>query len=73
MILTTSISLNIFNFKRKLTLNKSLKTLKNGKDIRFRNKWIIPYMFGMRIDKNNKIAEAIRRKHRGKTPNITKN
>jgi hypothetical protein len=40
--------------------------LKSGKDIRFHNKRIIPYMFGMHINKNNKIAEAIRRKHRSR-------
>jgi hypothetical protein len=45
--------------------------LKGGKHIRFGNKRIIPYMFGMHIDKDNKVTEAIRRKHRGKTPNIT--
>ena len=70
--ITTPISLNRFNFKGKLMLNKCLKTLKSGKDIRFHNKWIIPYMFGMRINKNNKIVEAIRRKHRSRTPNIIK-
>ena len=46
--------------------------MKDGKHIRFGNKRIIPYMFGMRIDKYNKVMEAIRRKHWGRTPNITK-
>jgi hypothetical protein len=41
--------------------------MKDGKHIRFGNTEIIPYMFGMRIDKYNKIMEAIRRKHKGRT------
>jgi hypothetical protein len=56
----------------KLTFNKCLKTLKGGKHIRFGNKRIIPYMFGMHINKDNKVTKAIRKKYRGKTPNITK-
>jgi hypothetical protein len=38
--------------------------MKDGKHIRFGNKRIIPYMYGMRIDKYNKVTESIRRKHR---------
>jgi hypothetical protein len=46
--------------------------MKNGKHIRFGNKRVIPYMFGMHINKYNKVTKTIRRKHRGRTLNITK-
>jgi len=32
--------------------------MENKKYIRFRNKRIIPYIFGVHIDKNNKITKA---------------
>jgi len=72
MIFTTSISLNRFNFTGKLTFNKHLKTLEYRKHIEFYNKRIIPYIFCMHIDKNNKVTKTIREKHRSKAPNITK-
>jgi len=46
--------------------------MKDEKHIRFGNNRIIPYMFGMRIDKYNKVTEAIKIKYRGRTPNIIK-
>jgi hypothetical protein len=72
MTFTIPINLNKFNFKWKPMLNKCLKTMKDRKHIRFGNKWIISYMFGMRINKYNKVTEAIKWKHKGINSNITK-
>jgi len=36
--------------------------MENKKYVRFRNKRIISYIFGVHIDKNNKITKAIKRK-----------
>jgi hypothetical protein len=35
--------------------------MKNRKHIRFYNKRVIPYMFGMRINKDNKVTKTIRK------------
>jgi len=40
--------------------------MKNRKYIRFRNKKIIPYIFYMSINKNNKIIKTIIRKNRSR-------
>ena len=50
----------------------NLKTMEGRKHIKFHNKRIIPYMFYMRIDKNNKVIKTIREKYKSEAPNITK-
>jgi hypothetical protein len=46
--------------------------LEYRKHIGFYNKRIIPYIFYMHIDKNNKVMKTIRGKHGSRDPNITK-
>jgi hypothetical protein len=47
--------------------------MKNRVNIRLGNERIIPYIFSISINKNNKITIAIRRKERRRAPYITKN
>jgi hypothetical protein len=61
MIFITLVSLNRFNFSRKLSFDEDLKLMKHIEDIRFEDKRIKPDKFHMRIHKNNKITKTIRR------------
>jgi len=64
---TTPINLNRFNFEWKLTLNKSLKLMKNRVNIRLGNERVIPYIFCVCINKDNKITKTIKWKRRARS------
>jgi hypothetical protein len=61
MIFTALVGVNRFYFTRELSFNENLKLMKHIKHIRFYTKRIKPNTFCVRIHKDHKITETIRR------------
>jgi hypothetical protein len=61
MIIITPISLNRFDFVRKISFNKNLKLVKHIEYSKFDDNKIKPNKFRVHIYKNDKISSTIKR------------